>query len=150
MRLLRREWKMSVPAKIEPILLTPVLWFCGCSILAGAISYYDPTTYKNLTDLKPEVVMLYQSFVQDTTDDDWIRSIRLRLAQMYEYEKGKGQNNEPTYRQIGEIKEMFERHVNDRYDSGPWSTTHADNTIENIKEAFDIAIQTERLKNKNE
>ena len=135
--------------KIDISLLLFV-WFSGCTLLQGGITYYDSTTYKNLTDLKPEVVMLYESFASENLDSLWIRSIRLRFAQMYEYEKGKGSTNEPTYRQIGETKTMFERQVKDRLDRGPWSGTHTKNTIENISEAFDIAIETERLKNKNE
>lgn len=126
------------------------VWLSACAIFQGGISYYDPTTYKSLTDLKPEVMFLYDSFHEDSVDRDWIWSIRLRLAQIYEYERGKGQNNEPTWKQIGEIRQMFERHVIDRLDSGPWSPTHSENRIENIAEAFDIAIETERLKNKNE
>jgi len=45
---------------------------------------------------------------------------------------------------------MFERHVSDRLTTGRWTTTHLNNQKQNIAEAFDIAIKTERLKNKNE
>ena len=48
------------------------------------------------------------------------------------------------------IEEMFDRHVKDRITNGVWSETHLDNQKENIAEAFDIAIRTESLKNKND
>ena len=69
---------------------------------------------------------------------------------MYEYEKGKGGKNKETYEQIRIIQNMFERHVNDRLNSGTWSKINLDNLKKNIVDAFDIAIKTERLKNKNE
>lgn len=126
----------------------------SCSLIREGITYYDPTTYKNLTDLKPEVMMIYESFASDHIDSpltaDWIRSIRLRLAQMYEYERGKGTKNKETTEQIDKIRKMFERHFEERVKEGRWNEEHLFNNQENISEAFDIAIQTERLKNRNE
>ena len=114
------------------------------------ISYYDPTTYKNLTEVKPEVVFLYETFTTDSVNPEKIVQVRLRLAQVYEYEKGKGLKNKETYEQIEIIQSMFERHVKDRLDKGKWTQEHYENVKTNMEEAFDIAIQTERLKNKNE
>ena len=114
------------------------------------ISYYDPTTYENLTEIKPEVVFLYETFTEDSVDLARINDIRLRLAQVYEYERGKGLKNKDTYEQVEIIQNMFERHVRDRLEQGKWSEEHMENVKENIEEAFDIAIQTERLKNRNE
>jgi len=45
---------------------------------------------------------------------------------------------------------MFKRHVKDRLEKGKWTIEHFENVKTNIADAFDIAIQTERLKNKNE
>jgi hypothetical protein len=115
----------------------------------GFPTYYDATTYKNLTDLKPEVMMLYDSFSMEKIDSIKIDKITLKFAQIYEYEKGKGEKNKETYVQIRMIDEMFKRHLKDRIDSGSWSHTHLENQKENIAEAFDIAIRTESLKNKN-
>lgn len=107
-------------------------------------------TYKNLTELKPEVVFLYETFTTDSINLERIAYVRLRLAQVYEYEKGKGSKNKETYEQIEIIQNMFERHVKDRLEKGKWTKEHFENVKTNIEEAFDIAIQTERLKNKNE
>ncbi len=120
----------------------------GCSGLI--LHYYDPTTYKNLTDLKPQVAALYDSFVDEAVDTRAVAAVRLELAQVYEYEKGKGEKNQETIAQIEIIRKMFERHVEDRLKDGRWSESHLQNVKENIEEAFDIAIQTEHLKNKNE
>jgi len=123
-----------------------LMLFCaGCpSIL---ISHSDPTTYKNLTDLKPEVVALYQTFTGDDVDQDQIAAINLQFDRMYEYEKGKGQNNTETAKQVDIVRTMFRRHVQDRMETGKWSATDKDNKVANMGEAFDIAIATERLKN---
>ncbi|MDI6766535.1 MAG: hypothetical protein QME52_06905 [Bacteroidota bacterium] len=127
-----------------------MLFVCSCSLIREGITYYDPTTYKNLTDLKPEVIMLYESFVGELIDTVWIHSIKLKLAQMYEYERGKGPKNKETMEQIDIIRKMFERHFQQRMKEGKWNEEHLFNNQENISDAFDIAIQTERLKNRNE
>lgn len=127
-----------------------LLTFVFLTRCTSFVSYYDPTTYRNLTELKPAVAFLYETFISDSIDLAKIAEIRLRLAQAYEYEKGKGAKNQETYEQIEIIQTMFERHVKDRLEHGKWSTEHMENTKTNIQEAFDIAIQTERLKNKNE
>jgi len=114
------------------------------------LHYYDPTSYKNLTDLKPKVSVLYDSFAQDGIDKKAIAGIRLELAQAYEYVKGKGKSNQETIKQVEIIHDMFERHVQDRVENGKWSEIDLENMKENIEEAFDIAISTERLKDKNE
>jgi hypothetical protein len=131
-------------------LLVIVAILCGCTGVFKGITYYDPTTYKNLTDLKPEVLALYDTFAGDSVDTGKIAAIRLRLAQVYEYEKGKGEKNAETIEQIKIIQDMFDDHVKDRLAGARWSQTHLDNRKQNIAEAFDIAIQTEWLKNKNQ
>lgn len=122
--------------------------FPGCAALQ--LAYYDPTTFRNLTALKPKVAVLYESFTRDALNEDKIAEIRLELAQVYEYEKGKGESNRETARQIQVIREMFERHVEHRRGQGKWSMAFMQNARQNIEDAFDIAIRTERLKNKNE
>jgi hypothetical protein len=123
-----------------------LLLFCvGCP--NAFLSYYDPTTYKNLTDLKPEVVAFYQSFTGDTVDQKQIAAINLQFDRVYEYENGKGQNNVETTKQVDIVRTMFRRHVQDRLANGKWTAADKDNKAANISEAFDTAISTERLKN---
>lgn len=121
----------------------------GCALFQSGITYYDPTTYKNLTDLKPEVVMLYESFAAEVVDTMWVRAVRLKLRQVHEYEKGKGEANIPTANQIGTIIAAFEDDVVARLASAAWNIENIENSVENISEAFDTAISTEHLKNKN-
>lgn len=129
-----------------------ILWLLlqSCASFLGFPTYYDPTTYKNLTYLKPEVLMLYDSFATDEPDSNGLESIRLKFDQMIEYEIGKGKSNRETADQCKLIKGMFDRDVKDRLESGqPWREAHLNNKKENISEAFDLAISTENLKNKN-
>ncbi|MBI2632922.1 MAG: hypothetical protein HYW78_00840 [Parcubacteria group bacterium] len=122
----------------------------GCVGWLGMITYYDPTTYKNLTDAKPEVIFLYETFTTDKFDTVRVQAIQLRLAQMYEYERGKGEQNKETTVQIEIIRDMFNRHIKNRKNSGKWDTIHCTIQQNMIGRAFSIAIETERLKNKNE
>ena len=110
------------------------------------IRRYDYTTYKNLTDSKPEVAALYMTFINDSLNLKQMAAVRLKIAQMCEYEKGKGVKYIETIKQIEIIKNMFERHVKDRLEKGRWSETRLNSIKQNIEEAFDIAIQTEGLR----
>jgi hypothetical protein len=142
-RISRQYW-----SKISAVLLIALLIVSVKCI--APISYYDATTYENLTELKPAVVFLYETFKNDNIDKAHIQEVRLRMAQVYEYEKGKGESNEPTRIQVKKIWDMFEGHVKDRVETGKWMEAHFENNKRNLEDAFDIAIQTERLKNKNE
>lgn len=135
---------------LYPPLIVLAVLLSGCALFRSGITYFEPTTYKNLTDLKPEVVMLFESFAGDPVDTMWVRSVKLKLYQAYEYEKGKEEKSAETIEQINIIRVMFDRHVESRRQNGPWNQDHMENQIENSEEAFDEAIQTERLKNKSE
>ncbi len=135
---------------IGNLLIVILLQLNGCAGLFNFPTYFDPTTYKNLTNLKAEVSILYETFLQDESQNDKIDSANLGLAQAHEYEKGKGVKNIETAKQIEIIIRMFKRHIKDRKENGTWSNEHSTNSRQNIEAAFDIAIETERLKNKNE
>lgn len=120
---------------------------CGC---AGIVTDYDPVTYKSLTDIKPEILSLYDTFARASVDKDGIKAMRLRLEQMYEYENGKGAANAETAAQMQKILDMFNRHVEGRLKNGKWPKTHLENSRQNIIDALDVAISTEQLKTKNE
>jgi len=122
----------------------------ACASFLGFPTYYDQTTYRNLTDLKPEILFLYDTFATDSIDEAKIAAARLKLAQVYEYEKGKGEKNRETREQLELLQQMFERHISDRVKGGKWTPAHVRNQKTNLAEAFDLAIATERAKNKNE
>jgi len=132
------------------LLLCFALTQSSCASFLGFPSYYDATTFKSLTDLKAEILFLHDTFATDSLDEAEIMAIRLKLAQVYEYEKGKGEKNKETREQLEIIQQMFGRHIGDRVKNGKWSAVHLANQKTNLAEAFDIAISTERLKNKNE
>ncbi len=121
----------------------------GCASILGLVTYYDPTTYKNLTDLKPEVAALHDTLHQAPLDSANVASVRLKLAQMYEYEKGKGPRNTETARQLQFIRDMFEDHLSHGLLAGTASPTALKGYLGKMQKAFDKAIETERLKNKN-
>ena len=142
--------RFTSPSLALPLLLYLAWMLSSCASFLGFPSYYDATTYKNLTDLKAESLFLYDTFATDVLDEAKVTAIRLKLAQAYEYEKGKGDKNKETREQLELIQQMVGRHVSDRVKNGKWSSTHLANQKTNLAEAFDIAIATERLKNKNE
>lgn len=121
---------------------------CGCASLKGGITYFDANTYQHLTDLKPEVAFLYDGFTSDSVDENEIKAVRLKLSQAYEYEKGKGEKNKETIDQFEIIFNMFNRNVKERLEKGKWNTEHVGTKKENISRAFDIAIETENIKNR--
>src|ERR1039457_200898 len=90
--------------KVEPHSFRRLL--CGGIILTfllagcATITTYDPTSYKNATDLKAESLLLVQKST-DTADKhaDEINKVELELQQNLEYEKGKGKLNSLTLRQ---------------------------------------------------
>src|SRR3990172_1543500 len=128
------------------VYLLSLLYLAGCASVPWSPPSYDSATYKSLTDLKPEVILLYKTFGGEELKAGKIEAVRLRLAQIYEYERGKGEEGIESVRQIEIIQRMFERDVKDRMETGRWGEAHLANQRQGITEAFDIAIQTERLK----
>jgi hypothetical protein len=132
---------------LKTIRLATLFILSGCALYPN-ISYYDPTTYKNLTDLKPQILFLYEDFKNDPLPSEKIGATKLKLAQAYEYESGKGPDNSTTTIQIKKVNDLFNKHLKLRISNGKWSSTTYENATENITEAFDIAIKTESIKNK--
>lgn len=128
------------------------LFIVGCSI---PISYYDGTTYKQLTSLKVETVLLFESFdlkqVKDNNDN--INKVTLDLLKAYEYERGKGDDNGGTAKQLKLIVDSFKDTVKVYRQYGPNSKKLGEKNFVaesiTIGQAFDIAIETENLKNKD-
>lgn len=73
-----------------------LLTLSGCSGIP--ISYYNSTTYTQLTALKAETTLLVESFDTKPINDnmDNIDKVRLSLRKAYEYELGKGKPNSDT------------------------------------------------------
>ena len=115
------------------------------------ISYYDATTYKNLTALKAESVLLLEQFDIESIEvmAEKIDGVSLRLRQAYEYERGKGDPNSDTARQFRKIVELYEEDIATYRADGPGALGPAyfSEAAAVLGQAFDIAIATENLKN---
>ncbi|SRR5258706_16202141 len=120
---------------------------------AVPISYYDATTYTNLTSLKAETTSLIETFDEKTYDKNEakIEAASLSFLKAYEYEKGKGAPNSDTARQFEIIRKLYLGAVTDYRARGPGGLGKkffgAAST--QLGQAFDIAIATENLKNKD-
>jgi len=128
------------------------------ALLAAAcalpISYYDATTYKNLVDLKVETTMLVASFDTKAVaeNEGKISDVAMKFQKAYEYEKGKGNANSGTMIQLEKIKGMFEGDIEDYRSKDPKGALGRKffrEAATMLGQAFDIAISTENLKNKD-
>ncbi len=128
-----------------------LLMLSGCSGIP--ISYYDATTYTQLTSLKAETTLLVESFdIKPVSDnEDKIDKVTLSLRKAYEYEKGKGKPNSDTTKQFEKIMMLFDDDVKDYRENGPkeFGPKYFRETSVVLGQAFDIAIATENLKNKD-
>jgi hypothetical protein len=126
------------------------MWLTSCAV---PITYHDVTTYKNLTDLKAEAVMLVETF--DTKpfagNEAAIADITLKFRKAYEYEKGKGKPNSDTMRQFDEIWKLLNEDITDYRENGnaTLGPKYFREAAVVLGQAFDIAIATENLKNKD-
>jgi hypothetical protein len=132
-------------------LLSIFLAVSGCSGIP--ISYYDSTTYTQLTSLKAETATLVESFDTKKVADNEsrIEATTLNLRKAYEYEKGKGSPNSDTTKQFENISGLFSSDVNEYRNAGPGSLgkQYFGEAAKVLGQAFDIAIATENLKNKD-
>lgn len=134
---------------LSAILLLLIL--SGCSGIP--ISYYDATTYTQLTALKAEITLLVESFDTKSISDneDNIAKVTLSLRKAYEYEFGKGKPNSDTTKQFKKIMKLFDDDVKDYRENGPkeLGNKYFSEASVVLGQAFDIAIATENLKNKD-
>jgi len=128
-----------------------LLTLSGCSSIP--VSYYDATTYAQLTALKAEATFLVESFDQKPASDnqDEINKVTLSFRKIYEYEKGKGKSNSDTIKQFEKIQNLFNYDVKNYMESGHQSLgrNYFREASVILGKAFDIAIATENLKNKH-
>lgn len=116
-------------------------------------SYYDATTYTQLTSLKAETTTLVESFDTKPYSENQskIEATALNLKKAYEYEKGKGEPNSDTTKQFTIISGLFMDDVKEYTDNGPGvlGPKFFQEASVALGQAFDIAISTENLKNKD-
>ncbi len=126
------------------MIATAALSACG----GVSVTKYDDHTYQQVAFVKPEILAVYDSFKIDPINDAKVEGVDLKLAQYQTYEAGKGPANIEMTQQLETIQKLFKKHVAERKRDGPWNDTVIGNHKEIISEACDIAIKTERAKNK--
>jgi len=130
--------------------LATTAFIASCAI---PISYYDVTSYRNLTDLKVETTVLVESFdtVEIEKNEARIQEVHMNLLKAYEYEKGKGEDNSDTVKQIKKILELFEEDLTDYRQNAQASLglKYFREAAVTLGQAFDIAIATENSKNRD-
>jgi hypothetical protein len=122
------------------------------SLNCATMSHYDPTSYKTATDLKAESLLLIQKATEPPGPYSVaIESLRVRLQQALEYEKGKGTPNSITVRQWeilldpkGNLLEGFLRKW--QADNKGYSEIFIEGVSKNVSDAFDEIIKLERHK----
>lgn len=140
--------------KIEILCVTSLIFLLslvGCTGIP--ISYYDVTTYTQLTNLKAETTTLVESFDLKpyAENQEKIDETILNLKKAYEYERGKGNPNSDTTKQFDKIYDLFMDDVNDYKENelGELGEKYFQEAAKVLGQAFDIAISTENLKNKD-
>ncbi len=125
-------------------------WLISCAI---PITYHDVTTYRNLTDLKAEAMMLVETFDTKsfTENETAIADITLKFRKAYEYEKGKGIANSKTMEQFDKIRKLLDEDIAEyrANGNGTLGPKYFNEAARVLGQAFDIAIATENLKNKD-
>jgi hypothetical protein len=139
-------------ASMRPIFaLCVLLALTAC--ISVPISYYDATTYTQLTSLKVDATMLVETFDTKpfTSNEAKIEAVTIHLKKAYEYEKGKGEPNSDTAKQFDKIVDLFLEDVQDyREGRGPeLGEKYFQEAARLLGQAFDIAIATENLKNQD-
>lgn len=128
-----------------------VVFAPACSSIA--ITYYDATTYANLTALKAESMMLVETFDARPFHENAsrIESLSLSLRKAHEYEKGKGDPNSDTARQFVKIQSLWLETAAEYQELGPAALGEAyfREAAVVLGQAFDLAIATENLKNQD-
>ncbi len=128
-----------------------LLFLTACSGLP--ISYYDVTTYKQLTSLKAEATTLVESFDRKpySENESKIEATTLNFKKAYEYEKGKGEPNSDTAKQFDKILGLYNDDVAEYKEDGlrKLGPKYFSEAAVALGQAFDIAIATENLKNKD-
>jgi hypothetical protein len=129
------------------------IFLAACSGIP--ISYYDATTYTQLTALKAEISTLVEVFDAKPAaqNEAKIEALLLSLRKAYEYERGKGSPNSDTARQFDKIVKLFndivaESRANPDSAKSLGPRYFRESAVV-LGQAFDIAIATENAKNKD-
>jgi hypothetical protein len=132
--------------------------FAGAAQLAACaipVTMHDPVTFERLCDLKVECLDLLDRLERaarlDERTAEEVHRARLGVRKLVEREAAKGGDNAETTAQIRKIQELFEDDLDEflRGDlTGRLGAGYAAQARSQLAQAFDIAIATEALKNR--
>ena len=145
---------MTGPRKRFYLLFQALALLCMLGACA-LISHYDPTSYLNATNLKAEALLL----VEKAKDPPGVHaaaidSLRLKVMQAYEYERGKGAPNKITVEQWKRLSDpegallggFLRKWTSENRGQG---AVFLEGLSKNIGEAFDLIIKLESAKVKD-
>lgn len=145
--------RTAVPCLQAPFKALLVLWLVLVACAGVPVSYYDATTYANLVDLKVDTMLLLESFdtLKAKENETQIAAVSRNLKRAYEYERGKGDPNSDTVKQLDIIMKLFFDDVQTYRENGPGALgqRYFQEASVVLGQAFDIAIATENEKNKD-
>ncbi len=145
------------PSKKPPLILVifPILFLISCA----AITNYDPTSYKNATDIKAESLLLMDKAIDppNTLAMARIEDLRVKLSQAYEYEAGKEGPNQITVKQWkilndpegGLLGGFLKRWEGTQGTETGLKPGFVEEAKDQVKDAFDQIIKLESAKVKN-
>jgi len=137
------------PGRVFSVVLLVLIAACA------AITPYDPTSYKNATDLKAEALLLIEKAKDPPgSHPAAIERVRLKLRQAYEYEKGKGDRNRQTAEQWALLSDsngallggFLKKWLTENKGQSP---AFLEGVSKNVEQAFDEIIKLESRKVKD-
>jgi len=138
--------KFLIKLQYASKLIVLSIFIYGCQY----VSYFDSVSYKNLTDLKAEMKVAFVSFsangAKGEHDSETLENFKIESAKGYEYENGKGKNDNTIAQWkiidslIAELVQRFKSQNNEL------SAGYCEAKWEILEQAFDIAIATENGK----
>lgn len=146
----RRSWSYDRhPAWVLVLLVSLALGACAL------MGNYDATSYQNATNLKAEALLLIEKAGDPPgAHAAALESIRLKLRQAYEYERGKGKPNRITVEQWrllndpeGALLGGFLKKW--RAENKGQSPAFLEGLSKNVSDAFDQIIKLENAKVKD-
>ncbi len=145
------------PFKKPPLILAifPILFLMSCAVITN----YDPTSYKNATDIKAESLLLMDKATDppNTMEMARIEDLRVKLSQAYEYEAGKEGPNQITVKQWkilnnpegGLLGGFLKRWEGTQGTGTGLKPGFVEESKAQVKDAFDQIIKLESVKVKN-
>jgi hypothetical protein len=113
----------------------------------ASISRQDLNTIKNLTELKPMVLMLYEDFKESSYPSEQVRQVKLKIEQAEAYEEAKGESNKLTFDQFGKLKTEILYVAIENRKRKQWNDSVFNSFAQKFTGAIDEMIATERKKN---